>query len=491
MVRFPGWSTVTNQGWGEAMAEQAVVPNVEIRTAVRKLGLGAIIGIIFFSVSGGPYGLEDVVGSAGAGMAILLIIITPLIYSLPIALMVAELATMMPVSGGYYQWVKEGLGPFWGFQAGWWAWVASWFDLAIYPVLFVEFMSYFFPELQEVTYDIGPVTLSLKWLVGVAFVWLLAGMNMLGSNIVGDSSKIFLVIVLLPFVLVVIVGLFRMKFSPFEPFTAEGLSPAAAFGAGLFVIMWNYAGWDGLSTVAGDIDNPRKNYPKALAISIPMITAIYLIPTLVALAVVGTADVEWTAGAFTLVAEGVGGRWLAIIMSIGAVVSAIGLFSAWLLSYSRIPFALSADGYLPKALSWSHPTRQTPVRSIIVAATICSLVTLLPFEQLAALSVLVGGCVIMLEFLTLIVMRRRYPDLPRPFKVPGGPLIPYVLIALPATVISIAVWFTVQESGFVAGVGYAVAGLLSGVLAYFVLRSRKERSGIDKRVNFETGELLG
>ena len=173
------------------------------------------------------------------------------------------------------------------------------------------------------------------------------------------------------------------------------------------------------------------------------------------------------------------------------MVSAIGLFSAWLLSYSRIPFALSADGYLPKALSWSHPTRQTPVRSIIVAAIICSLVTLLPFEQLAALSVLVGGCVIMLEFLTLIVMRRRYPDLPRPFKVPGGPVIPYVLIALPATVISIAVWFTVQESGFVAGVGYAVAGLLSGVIAYFVLRSRKQRSGIDKRVNFETGELLG
>lgn len=479
------------------MAQQAAVPPqgstlpVEIRTATRKLGLGAIIGIIFFSVSGGPYGLEDVIGSAGAGMAILLIIITPLIYSLPIALMVAELATMMPVSGGYYQWVKEGLGSFWGFQAGWWAWVASWFDLAIYPVLFVEFTSYFFPELQETTYDIGPVTLSLKWIVGVIFVWLLAGMNMLGSNIIGDSSKIFLVIVLLPFLLVVAIGLFRMQFSPVSPFTAEGLSPAAAFGAGLFVIMWNYAGWDGLSTVAGDIDNPRKNYPKALAISIPMITAIYLIPTVIALAVVGTEDVEWTAGAFTLVAEGVGGSWLAIVMSIGAVVSAIGLFSAWLLSYSRIPFALSADGYLPKTLAWTHPTRDTPVRSIIVAAVICSLVTLLPFEQLAALSVLVGGCVIMLEFITLIVMRRRYPDMERPFKVPGGPLVPYLILLLPATVISIAVWFTVQESGFVAGVGYALAGLLSGVIAYAVLLPSKRRSGIDRRVNFDTGELLG
>lgn len=97
----------------------------------------------------------------------------------------------------------------------------------------------------------------------------------------------------------------------------------------------------------------------------------------------------------------------------------------------------------------------------------------------------------MLEFITLIVMRRRYPDMERPFKVPGGPLVPYLILLLPATVISIAVWFTVQESGFVAGVGYALAGLLSGVIAYAVLLPSKRRSGIDRRVNFDTGELLG
>ncbi len=463
------------------------VPDVVVRSVTRKLGLSAIIGIIFFSVSGGPYGLEDVVGSSGAGMAILLILLTPIIYSLPIALMVAELATLMPVQGGYYQWVKEGLGPFWGFQAGWWAWVASWFDLAIYPVLFVEFSSYFLPELQEAS--VGPV--PLKWLVGAVFIWALAVLNMLGSSVVGDSSKLFLVIVLLPFLIVVLVGLFRMQFNPTQPFVPEGISPAAAFGAGLFVIMWNYSGWDGLSTVAGDIDNPRKNYPKALAITIPMITLIYLIPTVISLGVVGTEDVEWTAGAFTLIAEGVGGRWLGLLMSVGAIVSAIGLFSAWLLSYSRIPFALASDGYLPRSLSKLHPSRGTPTRTIIIAATICSLVTLLPFEQLAALSVLVGGCVIMLEFSTLIVMRRRYPDLVRPFKVPGGPMVPYLILAVPAMVIATAVYFTVLESGLLAGVGYAIGGLLTGVIAYFVLRPAKVRSGIDKRVNVVTGELEG
>lgn len=468
-------------------------PPVDVRTVTRKLGLGAIIGIIFFSVSGGPYGLEDVVGSSGAGMGVLLIVLTPIIYSLPIALMVAELATLMPVSGGYYQWVKEALGPFWGFQAGWWAWVASWFDLAIYPVLFVEFSAYFLPWLETESVAGLPV----KWLVELAFIWAFAGMNMAGSSIVGDSSKLFLVIVLAPFLLIVVIGLFKMQANPVTPFVPEGLSPIEAFGAGLFVIMWNYSGWDGLSTVAGDIDNPRRNYPRALAITIPMITLIYLIPTVVALAVVGSQDVEWTAGAFTVVAEGVGGRWLGLFMSFAAVVSAIGLFSAWLLSYSRIPFALANDGYLPPALVRVHPHRGTPVRTITVAAVICSVVTFWAsldensFGQLASLSVLVGGCVIMLEFVTLIVMRRRYPDLVRPFKVPGGDAVPYLLITLPALVIVTAVYFTVLESGWMGGIGYALIALSTGVVAYLAFRGSKARRGIDKRVDFETGELLG
>lgn len=119
------------------------------------------------------------------------------------------------------------------------------------------------------------------------------------------------------------------------------------------------------------------------------------------------------------------------------------------------------------------------------------MVTLLPFGQLAALSVLVGGCVIMLEFATLIVMRRKYPTLERPFRVPGGDWVPYLLISSPAVVIAIAVYYTVLESGFVAGVGYAIGGLLTGVIAYFLLRPGKVKRGIDKRMDFETGELIG
>src|ERR671919_647822 len=89
----------------------------------RQLGLLALVMVTFFIVSGGPYGLEELVSQSGPGIALLLLLITPLIWSVPTAVMVAELSSMMPVEGGYYAWVKRALGPFWGFMEGWWSWI--------------------------------------------------------------------------------------------------------------------------------------------------------------------------------------------------------------------------------------------------------------------------------------------------------------------------------------------------------------------------------
>jgi amino acid transporter len=468
------------------MSDSAVAqhgaPRIEVREVTRKLGLAGIVGIIFFSVSGGPYGLEDTIGESGAGIGLLLILITPLIWSLPTSLMVAEMATMMPVQGGYYQWVKTGLGEFWGFCEGWWSWVVSWVDLAIYPVLFVDYASYFFPELGTNAW--------LRWSVCVVVIWGLALVNMRGASVVGDSSKIFLIVVIAPFLIVTIIGLLKMKYSPFDPVHPPGVGIGPAFGAGLFVIMWNYMGWDGLSTVAGEIENPRRNYPRALAITIPLITILYLVPTLVSLAVVGTDNVEWTAGAYNLVAEEVGGKWLGTVMSITALVSAVGLFSAWLLSYSRIPFALSDDGWLPPALSKLHPRFGTPTFAIVVAAIICSAAATGPFQSLVAIDVTVYACALMLEFAALIAMRRKYPDLARPFRVPGGWFGVSVITLLPALVIVAAVYYQVKDVGAVQGIGWAAAALLTGPLAYVVLRPSRRKRGIDKRVELATGELV-
>lgn len=105
-----------------------------------KLTLAPLVLVMFCCVSGGPYGLEPVMRS-GAGMGLLLILTIPIIWAVPVALMTAELTSALPVEGGYYVCTKRALGPFAGFLCGWWTWVYSWIDVAIYPVLFSAYLS--------------------------------------------------------------------------------------------------------------------------------------------------------------------------------------------------------------------------------------------------------------------------------------------------------------------------------------------------------------
>ena len=446
-------------------------PQIDVRDLTRKLGLAAIVGIIFFSVSGGPYGLEDTIGDSGPGMGLILILVTPILWALPASLVVAELATAMPVQGGYYHWVKAGLGPFWGFQEGWWSWITSWVDLAIYPVLFVDYSAFFFPVLGE--------NELARWLVALAVIWPFALLNIRGSSLVGDSSKLFLVIVLAPFVIMTVIGLFNMSHNPFVPLTYEDVGLFPAFGAGLFVVMWNYMGWDGLSTVAGEIENPKRDYPRALLILIPAITLIYLLPTLVALAVGGTDDIEWTAGAFNVIAENVAGHWLGVLMTFGAIISAIGLYSAWLLQYSRIPSSLAEDGYLSERISRLHPQWGTPVRAIVICAVICSIAALGPFQALVVVDVTIYAFALLLQFIALIALRIKRPNMPRPYRIQGGWFGLFLVCLGPVFVLFVAIYFQVLDVGLVQGIGWAVIGMASGPIAYYVLLPAKRRRGVD------------
>jgi amino acid transporter len=270
----------------------------------------------------------------------------------------------------------------------------------------------------------------------------------------------------------------------------EGNSLGRAIGDGLFVVMWNYMGWDGLSTVMGEIDKPRRNFPKALAICIPMITLIYLLPTLVSVAVLGNT-VTWEAGAYTTVAESVGGNWLGIMLTFTALVSAIGLFSAWLLSYSRIPFALADDGWLPPRLTRLHPRHGSPAACIIIASAICAVAAFGPFTALVAIDVTIYACALILQFVALIALRIKEPDAPRPFRVPLGWLGVGLITFFPFAITAAAVYFQVLDVGIVQGVFWALGAMATGPIMYVVLGASKRRRGIDRQVDLETGELIG
>src|SRR5215470_16123571 len=154
---------------------------------------------MYFIVSGGPFGLEGIVGSVGPGLALVILVATPLVYSVPEALLVGELASMLPLEGGYYQWVKRAFGRFWGFWNGWLSWVYSLLDMAIYPVLLIQYLRFFTPELDRVD----------SWLIACLMIWTATWLNLRGTRVVGEASGAFVGLVLAPFAVLVVIATAR------------------------------------------------------------------------------------------------------------------------------------------------------------------------------------------------------------------------------------------------------------------------------------------
>jgi amino acid transporter len=189
----------------------------------RDLGLLSLAAIVFFNVSGGPYGIEDAVSSFGPGLTLLLLVLTPLLWSLPVSLAMAELAAAMPDEGGYVTWVRRAFGPFWSFQVGWWSWVDSFVDVAVYPALFVEYLKFWYP-------DMAPLE---RWLLAVMFIAVLTVLNVLGVRPTGQAAVVLLVVALLPIALLVVVGIATATQVPWRPLLAEGQTVGASLGVGL------------------------------------------------------------------------------------------------------------------------------------------------------------------------------------------------------------------------------------------------------------------
>lgn len=459
---------------------------IVVKVIKRKITLLPLVMILFFTVSGGAYGLEDLVGSSGPGMAILLIIVTPLIWSLPTALMVAEMSTALPVQGGYYAWAKVALGPFWAFSEGWLSWMTSWVDMAIYPVLFADYLSALL--VQQFNIHIIEENALVHWGVTLVVIWVFAYLNIRGAKSIGDSSNLFGLFILAPFLVMSVIGIVKLILHPvaiWEPFVPPDSNILGAFGIGMFVVMWNYLGWDNTSTVSAEVDNPRRNFPRALAITIPLVTLAYLLPVVAGLG--SSPDwAGWTAGYFPEVAANIGGKWLGAWLAIGGLVSAVGLFSAIMLSISRLPFVMAEDGYLPKAITKIHPTFDTPWVSIVVCAAIYSIFTLSAFSSLVVVDVILYSVALTLEFASLIALRIKAPNMKRPFKVPGGWLGIFLICVFPAGVLALAVVSTIQEEG-ISALYMSIGAIALTPVMYVILRKfvKKDQPDVEVLVELE------
>ncbi len=424
----------------------------------------SLVFILYFCTSGGAFTTETLVQSVGPGFALLILVIVPIVYSLPEVLIVGELASMLPLEGGYYRWVQRAFGPFWAFQNGWLTWMYSLVDMAIYPKLFVTYLAYFLPGLSP----------NVTWAVGLFVIWVPTVLNLMGAQRVGRSSVIAGIFVVGAFLALSILALTHATHAPWQPFAPAGREGASGLAVGLSIALWNYIGWDNASTVLGEVKDASRAYPRALAFALPLVAAGYLVPLLAALA--ATDWTTWTEGGWPQIAMAVGGSagpFLAAWIAIAGMVSALALFNALLLSGSRIPFVMADDGLLPAALARTD-ARGTPRNAVIVAAICYSLFMLLPFSGLVVADVLLYSLALLIEFASLLQLRRREPELRGVFRIPLGTGGVAVLAALPLGVLFLVVGlsFADGEYGLPAVIGAGVAIAL-GPAVYALARSRQ------------------
>jgi len=411
----------------------------------RTLNFTNLVALTFFCVSGGAYGFEDAVGAAGPMIALLALLIVPWLWSFPTALMTAELSSAMPEDGGYVIWVNRAFGRFWAFQEGWWSWLCSFADNALYPVMFVDYL----------TYLIGDLTPLYRWVIGVAVIVPISWLNIRGAKPVGVSVTVFTVLVLAPFAALVGLGLPQV-----DPATWLASGGKAEWGLLLSVVLWNNCGWDNAGTCAGEVEKPDKTYPRAMAVAVVLVTFAYLLPVAVGVGVDKNWD-QWQEGHLANVAEQIGGPWLGSWLAIAGLISAVGLLSALLLTSSRVPYAMAEHGMLPAPLKTLHSRYATPWVAIIVNSIGVAALIPFSFQELVQVDMFLYALSLILEFAALIWLRVKEPNMPRPYRVPFGLGGAIALSIPPVLLCALSIWLADEVTTWVS-----LAGILIGLAAY-------------------------
>lgn len=373
----------------------------------RTLGTVQLVGMLFFMTSGAGYGLEPMVGAAGPLPTLIALLVAPWIWALPQALMSSELATMMPEDGGFILWVEAAFGPFWGFQLGWWSFVDALVDNALFPRLFSDYLLRLFPAFGGV----------LAWLLGVAVLVACTLVNVLGVDLVGWAAVAFSVLVASPFVIVCALG-----FAQTSPAVWLQSRRPADIDWSLFLasVFWNYCGYDSCSTLAGEIRDVRRTFPRAMMLVLLVTVAGFTLPIMAAVTVNNDWG-EWTDAFWPAIADRLaGGRWLGILMCVGGLSSAAGMLNSLIATSSRAVFGMVRRRLLPERLGALHPRHGTPWVCILMVSAGTAGFTLLPFNVLVQMDSTLYCMKIAMEFMSLGQMRRSRPHHERPFRIGGG-----------------------------------------------------------------------
>ncbi len=363
----------------------------------------------------------------------------------------AELGAMIPEAGGEYAYLRRAFGPVYGFLFGWMhSIVGRPSSLASIAAGMMRFLSFLIPAIAVPLFTvhiaipgltdwIKPYDFVFTWAQPLAVVWLLimTGVNYLGVRL-GGAVQVFLTTIKITSVAIVIgVAFFSPASSqsgsiqPFWPAARSGGGMIfSAFLAALAAALWAYDGWEDLNLVGSEVQNPEKNFPRALVGGVGLVAVIYLLFSAACLKVLPFGSVASSQHIASDVVAQVSGHSAAAWITLAMVISALGSMNSSVLSGARVGYAMARDGIFFKIVGGIHEQFRTPGRSLIFQGILASLMALTgTFEELTNLFIFAGWIFYGSAVVALFRMRKTEPDAPRPYRCWGYPWVPGIFVA--------------------------------------------------------------
>src|SRR2546421_675919 len=392
-----------------ASSPSQTLPGTQARRTgkLKKISLIPFVAVLYAYCAGGPFDYEAMVSTSGPGMALLFILIVPWLFSVPMALASAEMATAMPVEGGFYRWTRAAFGDFWGFQCGWWNWTGTFFMWASYGVVLADYVA-----------QVTPVHSRLvHWAIAVIFLVLVAGLNILGIRVVGKLTLVLLLLQMLPVAAFIFLGFSHAHFNPFHPWMPPDRPWREVYGVGLALALWIYSGYEQLSTVIEEVEEPARNFPRGLAIVVPLAAVIYFLP-------------------------------------MAAGLAALGNWQEWQTAYLVTAGRMLGGGSMGPAM--------------VAGAALCSLLALGSVTQLIAIYAWMRSATSVLTLFSLWQLRRVAPEMKRSFVVPGGKAGLAAVVVIPTALFA---WALINSDP--ASRLWGIACLALGPVAYYFGKRRQ------------------
>ncbi|XP_054798925.1 probable polyamine transporter At3g13620 [Prosopis cineraria] len=433
----------------------------------KKLSLIPLIFLIYFEVAGGPYGEEPAVQAAGPLLAIIGFLVFPFIWSVPEALITAELSTAFPGNGGYVVWAERAFGPFWGSLMGTWKFLCGVINIASFPVLCIQYVEKAIPALRSGWpryVAITGSTLALSFL------------NYTGLAIVGYTAVILAVISLAPFILMSLIAIPKIRPRRWLSLGQKGVKKDwTLFFNTLF---WNLNFWDNVSTLAGEVDKPQKAFPMALLIAVIFTCLSYLIPLIAVTGSIPLDQTQWVTGFHARAAEMIAGKWLKYWIEVGAALSAIGLFEAQLSSCSYQCLGMVDIGVLPNFFGARSKWFHTPWVGILISTLIALGVSYMSFQDIVSSANLLYSLGMLLEFASFLWLRWKSPMIDRPFRVPMKLPLLVIMCLVPSAFLMLIIVIATRTVYLVSGVM-----TVAGIGFFFLMNLCKSKNWIEFNVS--------